>query len=46
MAAMSVACFEVSGDSYAFLEVPSGDLGLAIAGVAAFGAGSRPAAAI
>jgi sigma-B regulation protein RsbU (phosphoserine phosphatase) len=37
IAATSVACFEVSGDSYDFLELPSGDLGLAIADVSGKG---------
>lgn len=37
IAATSVACFEVSGDSFDFLELPSGDLGLAIADVSGKG---------
>jgi len=37
IAATSVACYEVSGDSYDFLELPSGNLGLAIADVSGKG---------
>ena len=37
IAATSVACFEVSGDSYDFLDLPSGDLGLSIADVSGKG---------
>lgn len=37
IAATSVACFEVSGDSYDFLALPSGDLGLAIGDVSGKG---------
>ncbi|MBK9372154.1 MAG: SpoIIE family protein phosphatase [Holophagales bacterium] len=37
IAATSVACFEVSGDAYDFLELPSGDLGLSIADVSGKG---------
>ena len=37
IAATSVACFEVGGDSYDFIELPSGDLGLAIADVSGKG---------
>lgn len=40
IAATSVACFEVSGDSYDFLELPSGDLGLSIADVSGKGVGA------
>lgn len=35
--ATSVACFEVSGDSYDFLDLPSGDLGVSIADVSGKG---------
>lgn len=35
--AASVACFEVSGDSYDFLDLPSGDLGVSIADVSGKG---------
>ena len=37
IAATSVACFEVGGDSYDFIDLPSGDLGLAIADVSGKG---------
>ncbi len=37
IAARSVACFEVSGDSYDFLALPSGSLGLSIADVSGKG---------
>lgn len=37
IAATSVACYEVGGDSYDFIELPSGDLGLAIADVSGKG---------
>ena len=37
IAATCVACFEVSGDSFDFIELPSGDLGLAIADVSGKG---------
>lgn len=37
IAARSVSCFEVGGDTYDFLELPSGHLGLAIADVSGKG---------
>jgi sigma-B regulation protein RsbU (phosphoserine phosphatase) len=37
IAARSVSCFEVGGDTYDFLELPSGGLGLAIADVSGKG---------
>lgn len=40
IAATSVACFEVGGDSYDFIELPSGDLGLSIADVSGKGVGA------
>lgn len=40
LAAQSIACFEVGGDYYDFLEFPNGDLGVVIADVSGKGVGA------